>query len=109
VLQDYLKRITEVEFLIVSQDEYRGEKAIYIGESPRAKYSKSIIDDGFVIESQDNNLLIYGNSGEGTLYGVYEFLESYLSCQKPVGGEPAIVPQLNAIEIASNIKDIQNP
>ncbi|MBR6558424.1 MAG: DUF4838 domain-containing protein, partial [Clostridia bacterium] len=38
-------------------------------------------DDGLVIKTKDQKLFLVGGEKRGTLYAVYEFLESYLGCR----------------------------
>ncbi len=82
-LQTYIEKISGVHLDILSEGNVpQGKKAVYIGETKAsektgADYS-SLKEDGFLLYSDGNNLIIRGEDSRGTLYGVYTFLEEYL-------------------------------
>lgn len=82
-LQTYIKKISGAELKHITESEFDGEKAIVLGEteleSEITEIDRSQIkEDGFVLYSDGNFLLIAGEDSRGTLYGVYTFLEEYL-------------------------------
>jgi len=83
-LASYLRQITGVYFAVVSpgQAQYKPTIAVGPGASkiimPSVKLdSKEMGDDGIIICTDGNNLILTGaiNSRRGTIYAVYEFLE----------------------------------
>ena len=82
-MQTYIEKISGVHLDILSEGNVpQGKKAVYIGETKAsektgADYS-SLKEDGFLLYSDGNNLIIRGEDSRGTLYGVYTFLEEYL-------------------------------
>lgn len=84
-LQSYLKQISGAELTIVTDDTSAVDKEIIVGKTNREKDGKfdrgDLGDEGFVIKTDSEKLYIVGGEVRGTLYGVYEFLESYLGCR----------------------------
>ncbi|MEO8414029.1 MAG: DUF4838 domain-containing protein [Ginsengibacter sp.] len=78
-LQQYLSRLTTSEIAVVTESDFKGNKAIYIGKTGYAKKQKvdfaNIQGDGYTYKSSGNNLIIAGGNKKGVLYGVYDFLE----------------------------------
>ena len=78
-LQKYLSKLTVSEIPVVSEVEYKGKVAIYIGKTDYAKAKKitvnDIAGDGYTYKSVGKNLVIAGGNKKGVLYGVYDFLE----------------------------------
>ncbi|MBQ2931409.1 MAG: DUF4838 domain-containing protein [Clostridia bacterium] len=80
-LQTYLEKICGAEFEHITESEYAGAKAIILGETNLGitdTEPASIGEDGFLLYSNGNQLVILGEDSRGTLYGVYTFLEEYL-------------------------------
>lgn len=84
-LQSYLKQITGVEVPIVTDDTAPTEKEIVVGKTNRETEGEfdreELGEDGLVIKTKDKKLFLVGGEKRGTLYAVYEFLESYLGCR----------------------------
>ncbi|MBQ7923178.1 MAG: DUF4838 domain-containing protein [Clostridia bacterium] len=84
-LQAYLKQIIGAELPIVTDTTAAVDKEIIVGKTNReaegAFDREELGDDGFVIKTDETRLWIVGGEQRGTLYGVYEFLESYLGCR----------------------------
>lgn len=55
-------------------------------------------NDGFVIQTSANKVLLSGASDRGTLYAVYSFLEDYLGC-KWLDSQTEYLPQLSKAEV----------
>ncbi len=70
-LAKYMKQITGKEF--PSAEEGDGIK-FSLG------YSADIPDNGYVIETKENEVSITGNGTRGVIQGVYAFLEKYCGC-----------------------------
>ncbi len=81
-LQKYLKKITGFKLPIVKDSEEEKELEIIVGKTNRENIidRSSLGDDGFSIMWSGNKLIISGGETRGTIYGVYEFLES-LGCR----------------------------
>ncbi len=110
VFQDYFKKITGQELHIVSEHQFDGNSiGIFIGNCSATPSGKGMDENGLAILTDNRNLYIFGQSGKGTLYSVYAFLDKYLNCKKPAGGEPAIVPKTSEVILPAHLKDIQNP
>lgn len=111
VLQQQLKKITGFEFPLKTEnaDTYFKGKNIYIGNTRSAsKFKVNIQNDGFLLATDAQSVYIIGGKGQGTLYGVYEFLEKYLQCNK-YDAEAAFIPELKQISLKANIYDLQIP
>lgn len=95
-LSRYLRRILSVETQDAQEAEPEANHFV-IGGPSRNKVAGKMLDasafralltgpEGIYIEIRDNFVFIAGSEGEfddkerGTVYGVYEFLERYLSC-----------------------------
>lgn len=70
-LKKYMEQVTGKAFAVSSQGE---------GMKLSLGYSKDIPDNGYVIETAENGVTIYGNGTRGVIHGVYAFLEKYCGC-----------------------------
>ncbi len=76
---------TGVKLRTVKESEYSGNSAIYLGntsykEQKDGQFDKrSLGESGFRILTVDKNIIIYGNTDTGTLYGAYAFLTDIVS------------------------------
>jgi hypothetical protein len=79
-LKHYLFEMSRANLPVVAEGDYNGENAIYIGRTGFAKALDfdfgMLEEDGFAYLPRGNNFVIAGGAGKGTLYGVYELLES---------------------------------
>lgn len=71
-LSRYLFEITGKNFPVSAS----GEAGIIF----RLSYSDNIPDNGYVIETKENEVLISGSGTRGVIHGVYAFLEKYCGC-----------------------------
>lgn len=81
-LQDYIYQISGARLPITTNTGIQG-KHIYVGYSPKVaqltELSRPAADDeSFTYRSVGDDLLIWGGSGRGTMYGVFTFLEREL-------------------------------
>lgn len=87
---------------VVNEEEYRGENAIYIGNTDFAKFAgieTSLLgEDGYLFERLDNNLVIAGGSENGLLNGVYSLLE-FFGFKKFSADDPLLLPDANSISL----------
>lgn len=70
-LSKYMKQITGKDFPVNNDGE---------GMRFTIGYSSQIPDNGYVIETAENEVLILGNGTRGVIHGVYAFLEKYCDC-----------------------------
>ena len=70
-LAKYMKQITGKEFPVNENGE---------GLKFTLGYSAEIPDNGYVIETKENEVAITGNGTRGVIHGVYAFLEKYCDC-----------------------------
>ncbi len=71
-LSRYLNEITGKSFPVSTS----GDTGIIF----RLSYSDEIPDNGYVIETKENEVLITGSGTRGVIHGVYAFLEKYCGC-----------------------------
>ncbi len=112
-LQKYIERISDVYIPVINDNLPVAPFEIILGKSSRLDDFDIKIDldklgdDGFVIMTVGNKLIIAGGNEMGTLYGVYTFLEEYLGCRK-YSEDVTVVPKMKTITIGS-IDDKQIP
>ncbi len=84
-LQSYIEKISGVKLEIVSDAIAPAPKELVIGKTNReadGEFDLSELGrDGLVIKANEDRIFLIGGSNRGTLYAVYEFLESYLGCR----------------------------
>lgn len=84
-LKTYLDKITGESFTITDEKTFDKKKnAIYLGNTEFAEKhgidSRKLDLEEWQIKSEGGNLIIAGGRINGTLYGVYDFLENQLGC-----------------------------
>jgi len=83
-LQKFLGKITGVKFAIVPEGEHEGP-GIFVGATRRARElgidPDRLGDEEWVLRTDKDDLILSGGRPRGTLYGVYEFLETYAGCR----------------------------
>lgn len=101
-MQLYLKMATGIELPVVKDSEAdAAEYEILIGDTDRLDVDTSAFgDEGFVIKTEGNDLVIAGGFTRGTLYGVYTFLENYIGygfysedCEVCYKADEVVIPQ----------------
>lgn len=110
-LQTYLEKICGAKFEHVAESGYTGGKAIVLGETDLGitdTEPTSIGEDGFLLYSNGEQLVILGEDSRGTLYGVYTFLEEYLGVRwfTPT---LEVVPESENIVIDAGINRVVEP
>jgi hypothetical protein len=82
-LQKYLRQVTGI-FIPVTYDPVTSDpQGFILGRAGREAYPRlpePADPDGFIIKTIGKAVVIDGGSDQGTLYGVYDFLERYLGC-----------------------------
>lgn len=71
-LEKYMEQITGRDFVISPDGE---------GMKFSLGYSAEIPDNGYVIETGENEVSVLGNGTRGVIHGVYAFLEKYCDCR----------------------------
>jgi hypothetical protein len=111
VLQDYIYRISGVRVQIKSDKKKPKSGEILVGNVNRSEIKNIALDklekDGFLLRNTGSKLMIAGGTEKGVLYGVYTFLEKYLSCRKYFS-ESAFVPKQKSI-VLNPFEDLQIP
>jgi hypothetical protein len=113
ILKEYLKKIFNFEFPVLTDKEPSGNYEIILGLTNRSdtneyiKMKSSLNEDGFNLKTSGNKLYITGGSEKGIIYGVTGFLEDYLGCRKY---SPAVevIPKYKTFTL-SPINDKQVP
>ena len=70
-LAKYMKQVTGKDFPVAADGE---------GLTFTLGYSADIPDNGYVIETKENEVSILGSGTRGVIHGVYAFLEKYCGC-----------------------------
>ncbi len=70
-LARYMKEVTDKEFSVAQSG---------VGLKFSLSYSSDIPDNGYVIETFENEVSIKGSGTRGVIHGVYAFLEKYAGC-----------------------------
>ena len=68
---------------------------------------QELVSDGFLIQTQDEGLIIESHSSEGILSGVYHFLEESLDCRW-YSSDFMVIPSRSKVTIPSTF-DLQSP
>jgi hypothetical protein len=84
-LASFLGQVTGGDFKIVNDADAEGAK-IFVGKKAFSKSGLSIStpeldDEGVVIHTFEDNLVLMGDGDRGTLYAVYTFLEDCVGCR----------------------------
>ena len=95
-LQKYLKQMSGASLPIVAQDA--GDLAIVVAEGASLDGDLTALrttlagrgEDGYLMRSVGERLVLTGNSPPQTLYAVYHFLEKYLGCGWCVPGDDTV-------------------
>ncbi len=103
ILAEYLKKISKVDFQIVTDAVSAAEKEIVIGVTnrdgeiniDRTEYG----DDGVRIFTVGKKLFLTGGEKSGSIYSVYTFLEDYLGCRW-FTEELTVIPEAEKLAIS---------
>jgi len=83
-LRLFLGKITGAEFPIVREGEHKGP-GIYVGATRKAAAlgidPGRLGDEEWVLQTNNGDLILSGGRPRGTLYAVYEFLETHAGCR----------------------------
>ena len=92
-IQSYIFKVSHIELKI--EHKLRGSKKFIVIGKGILKTSLSpaldtLKEDGFIIETRNQNILIAGNNGKSNLYAAYTFIEEFLGCRMFAEGEEYI-------------------
>ncbi|HPS84359.1 MAG TPA: hypothetical protein PLA88_08590, partial [Bacteroidales bacterium] len=111
ILQKYLFRISGVLLPVYGDNNPKAKNpAFVISSFPHGYCSEPaqiLKEDGYCIQSSDNNIYITGGSGMGVIYGVTGFLEDYLGVRMLAPGAEYIPVRKDIV--LDPINDIQIP
>lgn len=84
ILQKYIHLSTNLTLPVTKENAWKDKPAFYVGKTERSKkFTPSAISgEGYLLASDDKDIVIYGGSGKGVVYGVYDFLELYMQATK---------------------------
>lgn len=108
-LQKYIFEISKTKLRIVKDSEPETPFEILVGNTNRIGSdidNDALEEDGYIIKTIGNKLIIIGGSNKGTLYGVYTFLDEILGC-KMYTPEVMSIPKADNIQIPQlSIKEV---
>ena len=87
-LSAFLEQVTKHKYAIIKDPDAAGtRKRIFVGQSelvknmlPKVKWEK-LGQDGIVLKTINNDLILAGGRPRGTIYAVYTFLEDVVGCR----------------------------
>lgn len=112
-LRHYLSLVSGARFDVANDEVQQADKEILIGKSKHLDHLNLDIDysrlgqEGFIVKTYRDYLVIAGGRLRGTMYGVYTFLQKYVGC-KWLSSQVSRIPRLNEI-ILGQIDDIEVP
>lgn len=106
-LNQYFEEISGLSLEIVTDDVAETEKEIIIGKTNREGTSFTIDrtnlgDDGVVIKTVGEKIILSGAEQRGTIYAVYTFLENYFGCRW-FTHDLTVIPKAEKLEIPKDI------
>jgi len=97
-LQRYLELATGAKLEIVQQPRH-GRCGIVVRRAD-SRQAKQLGEEGFLIRTEDDSILLAGGGDRGTLYAVYSFLEDYVGVRWFMPGERGeFAPEVKTIRI----------
>jgi hypothetical protein len=113
-MKKYLEQILQ-KSIVVSNKVNRSKSSIilthkksdYASKLPFFKELSLLKEDSFIIENEDDNIIIAGSNHRALFYGVYHFLQRYMGC-KFLTSDFEIIPKKVPHELI-NIRDVQIP
>ena len=113
-LQRYLERISGCVLPIVTDDEAARDYEIIIGRTTREGIDTYEVprgelgDEGFILKTVGESIVIAGGEKRGTLYGTFDFLEKFLGCLW-LTGEVTVVPEAQTVAVPAEIDVLEKP
>lgn len=110
--QSILKQISGVELPVVTDSAAARAQEIIVGRTNREGTGYTVDraalgDDGFIIKTAGQKLIIAGGELRGTLYGVFDFFQKYMDC-KWLSNTAVIIPKksIAAIPVSINVREV---
>lgn len=100
-LSQYLEKMTGAKIPVLTDNEPVGQYEILVGTSKHVGNTVSddnLSEDGYIIKTQANKLIILGKGETGTQNGVFAFLEDYLDC-KMYSSDVVDIPKKRTISL----------
>ncbi|MCL2512962.1 MAG: DUF4838 domain-containing protein, partial [Oscillospiraceae bacterium] len=113
-LQEYLERISGCRLPIATDGQAAQAKEFVIGKTNREGADTFRIDrddlgnEGFILKTFGDTIVIAGGEKRGTLYGVFDFLEKYLGCLW-LTKEAVVVPEAQTVAVPVEIDELEKP
>jgi len=112
-LRGYLEQICGVSLEIRDDSGTPQEKEIIVGKTNREGDDFTVDRDdlgeeGFIIKTVGDKIVIAGGEMRGTLYGIFDFLEKYLGCRW-LSAEHIIIPENAEIKVPAQIDEREVP
>lgn len=104
----YFKELSKVELNLIDNGTVCHENVIMIGHEVSDDRLAGCGNEGFIIQTISDNVLIVGKTPRGTLYGVYTFFEDYLGIRF-FTPDITRVPKRSNITIDSGIDRLEKP
>ncbi|RYD57604.1 MAG: DUF4838 domain-containing protein [Sphingobacteriales bacterium] len=107
ILQEHILKATKVKLPIVTESQ-ETKHGIYLGNTERYTVSEYVRDEGCILKTDGDDIIISGRNGAGVIYGVTTFLERYAGCYKPDVGAVETREQRN-ISIPADLNVTSEP
>ncbi len=106
-LKYYLNEISDINLLVVNDSTAESDKEIVIGKTNREGEDFTIDrtdlgDDGVVIKTAGEKIVLSGAEQRGAIYSVYTFLEEYFDCHW-FTYDLTVIPKSEKLEIPKEI------
>ena len=102
-LQYFLNETGGLELAIVEDTAPEQAREIVVGGTTRYALNDAALgEEGFIIKTQGEKIVIAGGQARGALYGVYDFLEEFVGCRF-FTKDMKIVPRHDAITVPKEI------
>lgn len=82
-----------------------GETSIVSGEN-LVEWKKDLGNDGYVVKTVDDDVILLGGSGYGSLYSTYEFIERNLKAKVYAADEIVFTPSKNIKLLNMDIREV---
>jgi len=113
-LQEYLERISGCALPIVTDEQPVQSKEIIVGKTNREGADTYQVDrdafgdDGFILKTVGDTIVIAGGEQRGALYGVFDFLQKFLGCRW-FSTEVIIIPETATVAMPKEIDVLEAP
>ena len=113
-LHNFLNEISGADISVITDSQPMQKHEIILGQNTHLNKTNATINfakfgnEGFAIRNSGNHLIIAGGRLRGTMYGVHEFLESYLGCRW-FSSKVSKIPKQPTIEIPLYFLNSQSP